>query len=300
MPNALQTVVRALHGMSTVTHAIALMALAAILSAILHVGVRLVSKSGLPVVEIVFLRTLLSLLVTAPFVFRPGQMSWRSNAPSMHGLRGVIGTTSMWAWYFALANMPLGLAATLGQTTSLFLVVGAALWFREHVGGVRWLALLGGMLGAVIALQPGTGQLGWTAMIAILSSVLWAISLLMAKDMTRYDSPLTISFYQPLTIAPLALLATLPVWVTPTLTDLGVLTGMGIAASLASYCAIKALGMADASVTAPIEYTKILWSTAAAYVMFSEVPGLTTWIGGALIVAATLGLTIYERRKPMH
>ncbi len=297
MRNSAQTLVHTFNGASAVTRAIVLMGLAAILSSIMHVGVRLVSDTGLPIIEIVFLRTLLSLLITAPFVFRPGRMSWRSNAPSMHGLRGIVGTTSMWAWYFALANLPLGLATTLGQTTSLFLVVGAAIWFREQVGGVRWLALLGGMAGAMIALQPGSGELGWTAVIAIVSSALWAVSLLMAKDMTRYDSTLTISFYQPLTIAPLAFLATIPVWVMPTLYDLWLLLMMAVAASVANYCSIKALGLADASITAPIDYTKILWSTAAAFVLFSEVPGTSTWIGGALIVAATLGLTLYERRK---
>jgi drug/metabolite transporter (DMT)-like permease len=297
MRNTVQTLVHAFNTGSSVTRAIALMAVASLLASIMHVGVRLVSSAGLPVIEIVFLRALLSLIVTAPFVFRPGQISWRSNAPSMHGIRGMVGTTSMWAWYYALANMPLGLATTLGQTTSLFLVVGAAVWFHEHVGAVRWLALSGGMVGAVIALKPGNGDLGWAALIAIGSSVLWAISLLMAKDMTRYDSALTISFYQPLTIAPLAFLATIPVWVTPTPYDLWLLLVMAISASIGSFCSIKALGLADASITAPIDYTKILWSTAAAYVLFAEVPHVSTWIGGALIVAATLGLTLYERRK---
>jgi drug/metabolite transporter (DMT)-like permease len=235
--------------------------------------------------------------VTAPFVFRPGRMAWRSNAPGMHLWRGLVGTTSMWAWYYALANLPLGLATTLGQTTSLFLVAGAALWFGERVGPVRWMALIGGMTGAVIAMQPGSGSITPAALMALFSSVLWAGSLLMAKDMTRYDSTLTIAFYQTLTIAPLAFLATIPVWVTPSLHDLGLLVFMAIAASLANYCGIMALGLADASITAPIDYTKILWSTVAAYILFAEVPSISMWVGGALIVAATLGLALYERRK---
>ena len=118
----------------------------------------------------------------------------------------------------------------------------------------------------------------------------------MAKDMTRYDSPLTVSFYQPLTIMPLSLIGAIPVWVTPTLYDLAVLTMMAAAAGLSNFCSIKALGLADASITAPIDYTKILWTTTAAYVLFAEVPGVAAVIGGALILAATLMITIYERR----
>ena len=284
-------------GMTTVTLAIALMGFAAVMSSVMHVGIRLVSTSGLAIIEVVFLRTLLTLVLTLPFVFRPGHMAWRSTVPWSHVARGGVGMLSMWSWYYALANLPLGLAVTLGQTTALFLVGGAALWFRERVGVVRWSALVAGLVGAMIALQPGGGAgMGWPAMIAIASSALWALSLLMAKDMTRYDSPLTVSFYQPLTIMPLSLIGAIPVWVTPTLYDLAVLTMMAAAAGLSNFCSIKALGLADASITAPIDYTKILWTTTAAYVLFAEVPGVAAVIGGALILAATLMITIYERR----
>lgn len=285
-------------GMSTVTLAIALMGFSAINSSVMHVGVRLVSQGDLPVIEVVFLRCLLTLILTLPFVFRPGHMAWRSNVPMSHMLRGGVGMLSMWAWYYALANLPLGLAVTLGQTTALFLVGGAAFWFREQVGPVRWAAILAGMVGAMIALQPSGGAgLGWPAIVAVASSMLWALSLLMAKDMTRYDSPLTVSFYQPLTILPLALIGTIPVWTTPSLYDLAILSMMAAAAGVSNFCSIKALGLADASITAPIDYTKILWTTTAAYFLFGEVPGVSTWIGGALILAATLMITVYESRR---
>ncbi len=286
----------AANGASTVTRAIIYMGLAAVLSSFLHVGVRTMASRGLPSAEIVFLRTLLTVLITLPFVFRPGHMAWRTNVPSGHLLRGAVGMSSMWAWYYALSNMPLGDAATLGQTTGLFVVAGSAFWFREQVGVARWLALLTGMLGAMIVLKPGASALSWPALLALCSSALWALSLLMAKDMAKYDSTLTITFYQPLTIMPLALLATLPVWVTPTLTDIGLLVVMAAAAGLSNFCTVKALSTADASITAPIDYTKLLWTTLAGYLLFNEWPGLSSWIGGALIVAASLFIVIYERR----
>jgi drug/metabolite transporter (DMT)-like permease len=293
---ARQNFLAAANSASTVTRAIIYMGLAALLSSCLHVGVRLMASHGMPSAEIVFLRNLLTILITLPFVFRPGHMAWRTNVPSGHLLRGCIGMTSMWGWYYALSNMPLGDAATLGQTTQLFVVLGAALWFRERVGVARWLALLAGMLGAVIVLKPGVDSLSWPAVFALGSSALWALSLLMAKDMAKYDSTLTITFYQPLTIMPLALLATIPVWVTPTLADLGLMTLMGAAAGLSNFCMVKALSTADASITAPIDYTKLLWTTLAGYILFNEWPGVSSWIGGALIVAASLFIVIYERR----
>jgi drug/metabolite transporter (DMT)-like permease len=279
------------------TRAILYMAVAALMSSALHVGVRHMSTRGLPSIEIVFLRTLLTIVVTAPLVFRPGQSAWRSAVPTGHALRGAVGMCSMWGWYYALSTMPLGDAVTLGQTTGLFVVLGAGFWFRERIGVARALALACGMLGAVIVLKPTSGVFSWPALVAVGSSALWALSLLMAKDMARHDSALTISFYQPLMIAPLALIATIPVWVTPGLYEIGILTVMAVVAGVSNYCSVRALSLADAAVTVPIDYTKLLWSLAAGYLLFSEIPGVSTWIGGTFIVAATLFIAIYERRR---
>jgi drug/metabolite transporter (DMT)-like permease len=279
------------------TRAIAFMALAALMSSGLHVGVRTMSDRGLPSIEIVFLRTLLTLLLTLPFVLRSGKGAWRTTVPGRQIVRGILGTLSMWAWYHALSNMRLADAATLGQTTSLFLVLGATLWFREKLTKVRLGALVLGFAGAVVMLKPGVGLIDPMALLALLSSLLWATSLLMAKEMTRFDATMTITFYQPLMIMPPALMLTIPVWVTPNAGDMAILTVMSAAAAVSNYCMVRALGMADAAVTAPIDYTKLLWTATAAYVLFAEVPTAQTWIGGALIVAGSLWLALSERRR---
>jgi drug/metabolite transporter (DMT)-like permease len=286
-----------LAGVGPVTAAIALMGFAALLSSILHIGVRVLASHGLPSAEIVFLRTALTLAFTMPFVFRPGTAAWRTTIPHWHIARGCIGTLSMWMWYYALSNMPLGDAAALGQTTQLFVVAGAAFWFREHVGSARALALAVGLLGALIVLKPGASGVSWVALAALGSSLLWAISLLMSKGFSRHDSVLTITFYQPLTIAPWAFLFAWPVWVTPSAQDSLLLIGMSIAAGLSNYAMVKALSLADASIAAPIDYTKLLWTTLAAFFLFGETPGVSTWVGAAMIVAASLTIALYERNR---
>lgn len=279
------------------SRAIAFMGLAAAMSSGLHVGVRVMSERGLPSIEIVFLRTALTLLLTAPFVFRPGQSAWRTTVPGRQIVRGLLGTLSMWAWYHALSNMRLADAATLGQTTSLFLVLGAFLWFREPLGRVRLMALGLGFAGAVVMLKPGVGLIDPLALLALLSSLLWATSLLMAKEMTRFDSTMTITFYQPLMIMPPALFLAIPIWVMPNAGDMAILTVMSAAAAVSNYCMVRALSLADAAVTAPIDYTKLLWTATCAYVLFGEVPTLQTWLGAALIIAGSLWLALSERRR---
>ena len=264
-------------------------------SSLLHLGVRFVG-SELPPIQVVFLRTTFSLLLTAPFVFASGTVAWRTNNMPLQIARGIVGVVSTVAWYYALANMPLADAAVLSFTTPIFVTIGAALYFSEVVGRVRASAVVCGLLGAVVILKPGIEAISLAAVAALLSNILWAVSQLMAKQLIRYDSPITIAFYQPLMIAPIAGLATIPVWVMPSGTVWLALIGMGGVAAIGNYCFVRALKMIDASILMPVDYVRLLWMVLWGYFVFSEIPGWSTWLGAALIVGSTLYVTWYETR----
>lgn len=270
--------------------AVLLMLAAGFNSSLLHLGVRYVGPE-LPSIEIVFLRAIFTLVATAPFVFRPGKVSWRTNNLSLQMLRGVVGVGSMWMWYYALANMPLADAGVLSFTTPIFITIGAALYFREPVGAVRASAVVVGLIGAVVVLKPGVAVVSPAAIAAVLSSILWAGSLLIAKDLARYDSTITISFYQPLLVAPIAGLAAIPVWVMPSGSAWLALMAMGVVAAIGNFAYVQALRMTDASTLMPADYVRLLWMVTWGYFVFSEIPGWSTWLGAALIVGSTFYVT---------
>lgn len=270
--------------------AVLLMLAAGFNSSLLHLGVRYVGPE-LPSIQIVFLRAIFTLVATAPFVFRPGKVSWRTNNLSLQMLRGVVGVGSMWMWYYALANMPLADAGVLSFTTPIFITIGAALYFREPVGAVRASAVVVGLIGAVVVLKPGVAVVSPAAIAAVLSSILWAGSLLIAKDLARYDSTITISFYQPLLVAPIAGLAAIPVWVMPSGSAWLALMAMGVVAAIGNFAYVQALRMTDASTLMPADYVRLLWMVMWGYFVFSEIPGWSTWLGAALIVGSTFYVT---------
>jgi drug/metabolite transporter (DMT)-like permease len=282
-------------GFSPVIAAMLMMIMAGITSSLLHIGVRYVSPH-LPTLEIVFLRSLFTILVTLPVVFRPGQVSWRTNNLQLHVIRGLIGVCSMSAWYFALGQMPLADAGALSFTTAIFMTIGAALLFGEPVGLRRWSAVIVGLVGAMIVLKPGSGVVSWPAIAAAGSSALWAASLLMSKQLAKYDSVTTITFYQPLMILPVAMLGSIPTWVMPSLEVWICLFGMGIAAAIGNYGYIKALRVADVAISMPADYLRLLWMALWGYWLFGEIPTMSTWIGAALIIGAAFFITIREQQ----
>jgi drug/metabolite transporter (DMT)-like permease len=282
----------------SVVAGVGLMLLAGLMSSVLHIGVRFVSRE-IPAIETVFLRSLFTLMATAPVLWASlanGRSAWRSSNLKLQILRGMVGVCSMFTWYWALGNMPLADAGVLSFTTGIFVTLGAALWFREPVGSRRWIAVLIGLAGAAFVLKPGTGVASWPAIAAVGSSVLWATSLLLAKELSRQDSVLTIAFYQPLMIIPPAALGALPVWVTPSWPVLAVLIGMGLVAAVGNYCYVRSMKLADASVVMPADYVRLIWMVWWGFALFGEWPDLSTWIGAALIVLSTLFITVRENQ----
>jgi drug/metabolite transporter (DMT)-like permease len=278
-----------------VLSAVLLMLLAGFMSSMLHVGVRTVSPE-VPTIEIVLLRSLFTILLTMPFLFRRGRISWKTSRIDLQLLRGMIGVCSMSTWYYALAVLPLADAGALSFTTALFVTIGAGLLLGEAVGLLRWSAVAIGLIGTIIVLKPGAGLISIGAIAALGSSILWAGSLLMAKVLARYDSTLTITFYQPLMISPFALIGALPVWVWPSGYSWTVLFIMGLLAAIGNFAYVQALRIADASLSMPADYVRLLWMVMWGYVLFAEVPDLATWFGALLIVGATLLITWRESR----
>jgi drug/metabolite transporter (DMT)-like permease len=272
---------------------IGLMLVAGLCSSLLHIGVRYVSPS-LPSIEIVALRSLFTLLVTLPVVVFTTGLAWKTARADLHLLRGVVGVASMWSWYYALGRLPLADAGALSFTTGLFVTLGAAFYFSEKVGPRRWAAVIVGFAGALVILRPGSGIVSLAAIWAVVSSALWAVSLLMAKHLARYDSSLTISFYQPLTTAPIALLLALPGWVWPEPAVLLTLLGMGVVAAAGNFCYVHALRVAEASIVMPADYVRLVWMAGWGFLFFAESPLPTTWLGAALIVGSTLFITLRE------
>ena len=95
----------------------ALWILASCLAAtVMTVGVKMASD-GLSSTQIVFVRCVFSLVMTAPFVIGYGKRLLFSRRWKMHLVRGAIGAISMNAGFYALSNLPITTASVLFFST---------------------------------------------------------------------------------------------------------------------------------------------------------------------------------------
>jgi drug/metabolite transporter (DMT)-like permease len=84
-------------------------------------------------------------------------------------------------------------------------------------------------------------------------------------------------------------------WRTPSTMDLvfAVLTGVG--STLGHWLLVQAYRMAPASVLAPFSYVQLVFASVFAFLVFDEVPGSFTVLGGVIIAASGLYTANRER-----
>jgi drug/metabolite transporter (DMT)-like permease len=85
-------------------------------------------------------------------------------------------------------------------------------------------------------------------------------------------------------------------WVTPGLGSLGLFAAAGCVSVSALLCVNRSLKLAPASVVVPYQYSMIIWAIIFGYLVFGDVPPMSTVAGAAIIIGAGLYIFLRERR----
>ena len=273
--------------------ALALMLLASLLLASMHGMVRFVS-ADLHAFEIAFFRNVFGFCVLIPWLMRIGRGAFATRRFPLHAVRGFLNGGSMLLWFLGLSLIPLAEATALSLASPLIATVGAILFLGEPVRGHRWLGLGLGVAGMLAILRPGLEEIGLGAVVVLLSAVFVTASKLIAKTLTRTESPTTIVAWLTLLMIPVTAVPAAFVWQTPTAFELLMLLGIGALGSCGHLCLVHAYRLADVGLVEPLVFFRLIWAALLGFLVFAEIPDLGVWIGGALIVAATTHLARRE------
>jgi drug/metabolite transporter (DMT)-like permease len=246
--------------------------------------------------QVVFFRNVFGLIAMLPWLAGHGLGALRTQRLGLHALRATIGIVSMICWFTALSLMPLAQATALSFTAPIFASVLAVLFLGEVMRLRRWSATAVGLLGTLIIVRPDDSSIEPAALLALASAVLGAVSPIFVKVMSRTESTGAIVTYMVLFTTPLSLVPALLVWQTPSLAQTGFAALLGLAGTLGHVCMTRALASADATVVVPFDYLRLPAVALIAYLAFAEVPAIWTWIGGAIIAASSLYMTLREAR----
>ena len=246
-------------------------------------------------VQIVFFVHLFALIPIGLFVWRSGGLSaLRTRRPFVHALRGSLLFVTVLLFFTALRGLPLAEAMAVTFTAPLFITALSGPLLGEAVGVRRWAAVVIGFLGALIMVRPGTEAFRPEALLVLTSALMFALSMLLTRRMTRTETNVALVTYTMviggLASLPFAILA----WQAPGIGDLGLFVLVGIGGGSGAYLLVVAYRNAPAAVVAPFEYTKMIWGSVLGWLLWREAPEPAVWIGATIVAAAGVYITRRE------
>ena len=244
--------------------------------------------------EVAFFRNFFGLAFMLPWLVQAGLDGLRTAKLKLYGWRAALGLVSMLCWFSSLALIPVAKAVSLSFTAPLFSTLLAATLLKEQVGVRRWSATLIGFAGVLIIIRPGMTGFGLGEALALASAALMAIGTIIVKTLARTEPTNAVVTYMVLLMTPMSLLPAAPVWTWPEWSLWPWLIAMGAAGSAGHFCFTRSLALADASAVMPYDYTRLLFVAGIGWIAFGEFPDGWTWVGAAVIAAATIYITRRE------
>lgn len=260
------------------------MLISALCFSLMGVMVRL--SGDLPVLEKVFFRNLVTLLITTALVAKHGRdlFRYRAYTPkiiarSLFGLIGVI------TFFLAIQGLPLADATMLNKLSPFFVLLFAGLFLQERLTRTMLLALVGAFIGAMLIIRPQFDLSVLPALAGFASAICAGAAYTLVRSLKTQETPHRIVFYFSL-ISTLALFPFLIIdFVMPTTLEWAALVGIGVFAAGGQYSLTYAYHQAPASRISIINYSGIVFSLIAGLIFFAEMPDLLSLIGGLLIIA---------------
>ena len=251
---------------------------------------------GFPLWQLIFARSVVMLLITVvlgrgatikAFVASPYKL------PT--ALRGVLQFMSALCFYVAASSMPLANVTTLYSTAPLIIALLSMFLLGERIRGLHWIAILVGLVGTVIAANPGQGAGAFPSLVGLGSGLFWALTVVFTRKSGAREN----SDVQMLntSIVFLLLSAAFLHWKGPSGPyQWTLLIGIGLQIYLAQLLFFEACRYAPASLVGPLEYSSVVWACLFGFLIFAEVPTPQVVIGGVLVIVSGVAFALSSYR----
>lgn len=226
---------------------------------------------------------------------------WRIRQWKLALMRGFIVTFAQLFFYMSLGRMEFATASTITYANALFMTALAVPLLGEHVGWVRWSAVMVGFVGVIFVMQPGSDTFSLDALLPLGAAACYALVGVTARLMDDdVPSPL-VSLYSSISAACGALVLALSLGgFTPVQSsiDMAWIIAMGGFGGTAVLFLVVSYRMTEQSNLAPFSYFGIPLAFGLGWLFFDETPWDALFPGALLIAIG--GLLIIWRERALR
>lgn len=219
----------------------------------------------------------------------------KARRPGLQFVRAACLFGATGAFYVSLTHLDIADAASIQFLAPVVVTAISGLFLGEKVGPRRWAAVVVAFVGVLVVARPGSGVLGYWALLPLITAFLLGIYMILTRVIRTLDDPATTTFYSTF-VGAVALTFVMPaVWEPVAAFDWGVLVAMGAAGAFGHFLLVRALGMAEASALAPFTYGQVVSAVFWGIVIFDKAPSIWTVVGASMICGS--GLYVWYRES---
>ena len=171
--------------------------------------VKLAGERGAHLIELIFWRQLLTLVLLGAGLALTGRLAMlKTQRLPAHARRALSGLFGMIFTYGAVLLLPLAEATTLGFTAPVFAVLIAIVLLHERIGPYRWAAVAMGFAGVIVVMQPFSGLHEGVTLagiaVGLVAPFMVALISFQLQDLNTTENPWSIVFWFSALTTPVA------------------------------------------------------------------------------------------------
>ena len=237
--------------------------------------------------QVVYLGALIPFLGTARVLHTryPGIQIWR----------GALLVASTVLIVLSLKSIPMAQTYAITFCAPLIAVILAAIFLGERITAYRLLWIVAGFSGVLVALNPGAPAAGIQVLLPLGMALANAVYHVLTRSIAAGEDPVAMNFLAAAAGMALTTFALPWTWSYLSIQEWGLLAIGGFFGTLAQLLLVKAYSLAPMGVVSPMVYTQIISACLFGYLVFGEIPTVSTLLGGALVSLAGIVLVTMRR-----
>lgn len=259
---------------------------------------KFLGSSGYTQGQIVFFHSAVAFTLLLPFAIHfEGKTLLKTKKFPLHLTRGILGTSSLFLYFWVLELIPLTDSRAIALLGPVLTFVMAVLFLKEQMNISKSVALILGLIGAYIIINPFSISFHFASLIMIIPVIMWSIIDLTIKSLSKTESAIKQLFYLTGFLSLFSLPFAIANWQNPqNAIDLILFVIIGILFLVNSMSIFLAIKHADLTTIMPFDFSGMIFTAILSYVIFDDIIKTNVLIGSMIVFLSSLYL-IYSQKR---
>jgi drug/metabolite transporter (DMT)-like permease len=239
--------------------------------------------SDFNVYQVIFFRSLGTLVFTIPFLLRH-KISILGNNITLLLARALVGFTAMGLFFSSVKFMPVGSAVSIRYIAPIFASFFAILFLKERIKLLQWGCFFVAFFGVTLlkGFDPKITNIG--LVLAVLSALFTGLVFILIRKIGQKDHPVVVVNYFMIFSAILGGILMYQYWIYPKPHEWALLLSLGVFGYFGQLYMTKAVQLTEINAIAPLKYIEVVFTIIFGLMFFNESYSLISILAIILIL----------------